>query len=266
MIASGSCGYSRYDAGPDWRQTYDSKLQAYAEAFRTVELNRTFYHLPRPVRARTWRRRTPDDFLFCMKAWMALTHPNASPVWNDRREQVSEEIRKGMGDLRDTHSNRLAWKQTRQIAEILEAEVVLLQCRPSFGPTDDNVAGMHDLLSDIDRRGLQLAWEPRGDWRDERALAADLADQLDLILASDPLRAELRSDPLPRTDGDQYIRLHGLNDELYDYSYDYDDQQLRRLAEIIQQTTPSDRRSFVMFNNDQKFANATRFRQLLDDG
>ncbi len=49
-------------------------LAYYAERYRSVELNASFYHLPRPGVAEGWVERTPDDFLFAVKAWRAITH------------------------------------------------------------------------------------------------------------------------------------------------------------------------------------------------
>lgn len=49
-------------------------LPYYAERFRTVEVNNTFYHLPeKPVFA-NWAEATPDDFVFTLKMSRYLTH------------------------------------------------------------------------------------------------------------------------------------------------------------------------------------------------
>ncbi|MCF8080527.1 MAG: hypothetical protein K9K88_14705 [Desulfobacterales bacterium] len=45
-IKVGTCGYSRYQPGGDWKDKYKSKLQAFSKAFEAVEINRTFYKLP----------------------------------------------------------------------------------------------------------------------------------------------------------------------------------------------------------------------------
>jgi len=49
-------------------------LAFYAERFQTVELNGTFYKLPEAKTFADWARRTPDDFVFAMKANRFLTH------------------------------------------------------------------------------------------------------------------------------------------------------------------------------------------------
>lgn len=49
-------------------------LGHYAQVFSTVELNASFYRLPMANMLKGWYRRTPDDFLFAVKAWRVITH------------------------------------------------------------------------------------------------------------------------------------------------------------------------------------------------
>jgi uncharacterized protein YecE (DUF72 family) len=49
-------------------------LEHYAERFRTVELNASFYRLPAPAAFRRWHDETPEDFVFAVKASRYLTH------------------------------------------------------------------------------------------------------------------------------------------------------------------------------------------------
>jgi uncharacterized protein YecE (DUF72 family) len=49
-------------------------LDRYASAFDTVELNNSFYRLPERETFERWRERTPDGFLFAVKASRFLTH------------------------------------------------------------------------------------------------------------------------------------------------------------------------------------------------
>jgi hypothetical protein len=41
-IHIGTCGYSRYQPIGNWKERYDSKLQAYSDAFAVVEDRSTF--------------------------------------------------------------------------------------------------------------------------------------------------------------------------------------------------------------------------------
>jgi uncharacterized protein YecE (DUF72 family) len=49
-------------------------LEFYANQFGTVELNASFYRLPKPQTFENWRDRTPDNFLWAVKANRYITH------------------------------------------------------------------------------------------------------------------------------------------------------------------------------------------------
>ena len=65
----------------DWRNTFYPRglpqsrwLEHYATIFSTVEVNATFYRLPREATFADWRNRTPAGFTFAVKASRYLTH------------------------------------------------------------------------------------------------------------------------------------------------------------------------------------------------
>ena len=49
-------------------------LQFYSQVFSSVEINTTFYGIPRPSTVETWARVTPDDFVFTAKMPKEITH------------------------------------------------------------------------------------------------------------------------------------------------------------------------------------------------
>jgi len=49
-------------------------LEFYAKNFTTVEVNATFYRLPKPKTFENWRLRTPENFLWAVKANRYITH------------------------------------------------------------------------------------------------------------------------------------------------------------------------------------------------
>lgn len=49
-------------------------LERYAEVFDTVEVNATFYRLPRESTVEAWADQVPEDFRFAVKASRYLTH------------------------------------------------------------------------------------------------------------------------------------------------------------------------------------------------
>jgi uncharacterized protein YecE (DUF72 family) len=65
----------------DWRERFYPKglptgrwLEHYAASFDTVEVNNTFYRLPKRSAVEGWARQTPRGFVFTVKASRYLTH------------------------------------------------------------------------------------------------------------------------------------------------------------------------------------------------
>ncbi len=59
------------------KQKYTSKLQAYAQLFRSVEVNSTFYRIPKLATAEKWRKEADEvnpKFEFTAKASQIITH------------------------------------------------------------------------------------------------------------------------------------------------------------------------------------------------
>lgn len=50
------------------------QLSFYAENFPTVEINNTFYQLPQEETIKDWVNKTPEDFVFAIKASRYITH------------------------------------------------------------------------------------------------------------------------------------------------------------------------------------------------
>ncbi len=50
------------------------QLAYYARQFPTVEVNSTFYHLPRKRTVENWRKAVPEGFIFAVKASRYITH------------------------------------------------------------------------------------------------------------------------------------------------------------------------------------------------
>ncbi|MCC7104417.1 MAG: DUF72 domain-containing protein [Chloroflexi bacterium] len=66
---------------PDWLGSFyppgtksSDFLRIYSQVFRTVELDTTFYGVPRPATVAGWRKNTPDTFRFAAKMPRLITH------------------------------------------------------------------------------------------------------------------------------------------------------------------------------------------------
>jgi uncharacterized protein YecE (DUF72 family) len=73
----GTSGYSY----KEWKKKFypaslpqEEMLSYYARRFSTVEINSTFYRLPKAAVFQSWAKQVPDDFRFAFKAPQTITH------------------------------------------------------------------------------------------------------------------------------------------------------------------------------------------------
>src|SRR3954468_5058576 len=73
----GTSGYSYKPwKGPFYPKDLPDKqmLRYYGERFRTVEINNTFYRVPKTSVVEAWASEVPPDFKFVLKASQRITH------------------------------------------------------------------------------------------------------------------------------------------------------------------------------------------------
>lgn len=73
----GTSGWHYRDwGGPFYPKDLPKKdfLAYYAEHFHTVEINNSFYRLPKKETLRSWRKTVPTGFVFTVKASRFITH------------------------------------------------------------------------------------------------------------------------------------------------------------------------------------------------
>jgi len=230
--------------------------QAYFRKFPVIELQETFYRLPRVETAAKWRADAPHEFIFCMKAWQAISHPVSSPTW--RRSGIPVHRIKNMryGFLRPMKENFKAWEKTAEIARVLNAKIVVIQTPPSMPNDETTVSDAVKFFEYASTFGITLAWEPRGKLAANREAIRKICEK-SLIHVVDLLRTE----PI-EIQQILYTRLHGLGKREVNYSYRYTDNDLSRLMSKIEQLNVSE--SYVMFNNVSMADDAQRFMNLLN--
>jgi uncharacterized protein YecE (DUF72 family) len=220
----------------------------YYETFPAVEIQQTFYQLPRLETAAKWRREAPRNFEFAIKAWQLITHEPTSPTYRRLKLKLPEATAGRYGSFKPTDEVIEAWEQTRCFASELGAALVVFQCPASFSPTRRNKQNMRRFFKALKREGLTLIWEPRGQWsRDE---VRQLCEDLDLVHCVDPVKE------IPSWGRRRYYRLHGPRG----YSSHYEAEHLQRLLEMCREET------YCFFNNRFMFEDALAFRRLAGSG
>lgn len=218
----------------------------YYECFSLVEVQETFYRLPRLETAQGWRQQAPANFEFTLKAWQLITHEPRSPTYRKAGLQIPAGQADRYGFFRPTEEVYAAWNATLQIAQALHVRVVVFQCPPSFTPSKEHIANLQQFFSRIKRDNLLLAWEPRGAW--DNRLISSLCQDLALIHCVDPFQR------LPLCGSPAYFRLHGIGG----YRYVYTESDLLRLLDLCQQH----QEVYCLFNNVQMWQSAQQFLEL----
>ena len=219
----------------------------YARAFSCVEVQHTFYQPPNLKTLERWRTLMPPEFEFVLKAWQLITHPAVSPTYRRLKRQLSGTERTEAGYFRNSAIVREAWETTLACAKALRARTILFQCPASFSQTAGNIANLEKFFSSLDRRGLNLAWEPRGNW--DPGVVQSICDELRLWHVVDPFGVKTTTPKL------SYFRLHGRGG----WRYQYEDGELEELAITLPKRTGG----YVFFNNYKMTEDALRFCKLL---
>jgi len=210
-------------------------LSLYTNDFDTVELNNTFYQLPKPETFDAWRDGTPPDFLFAVKGSRFLTH---------------------MIKLKDPErglSNFLP--RAERLGKKLGP--ILWQLPPRWNV---NVERLEEFLAKLPRN-QRHAFELRNEtWMTDEVY--EVLRKYNAAFCIYEL-AGYRS-PLEVTADWTYIRLHGPTHFKYEGSYS--DRQLATWAERIRDWRRKLQAIYVYFDNDDSayaVDNALTLRRLV---
>jgi uncharacterized protein YecE (DUF72 family) len=231
--------------------------ERYSEAFDIIEVQETFYRMPRPSTLARWRSRAPA-LGFALKAFQGITHPLSSPTWRRAGRQRPSARPEAYGHLKPTDEVFSLWERICELVRAVGARSVLLQLPPSFDRSQENLENMKSFLGSIERP-VPLALELRhASWfSDLRWLGSLLAD-LSVTHVVDPLAMGPA-----HIQGIAYYRLHGLGwpGPRLIYRHEYTEQELRRGLELI--AAYGGEEAFVFFNNTNMKEDAAKFKGLL---
>jgi uncharacterized protein YecE (DUF72 family) len=234
-------------------------MRSYFTHFNLVEVQSTFYNIPRMETIEKWRAEAPAGFEFSVKAFQGITHPTSSPTWRRFRGKLPDEQDKTnqYGSLKATDRVVSCWKTMIEICTKLASRTMLVQTPPNFSCSNSNISDMEKLLTTIERKHVVICWEPRGDWNKNPDKIKQVCSKLDLVHVVDIMRREPLSDHEVN-----YIRLHGLNERELDYRYKYRDEELRSLQDRILSIEKKSRTVYVLFNNTNMAIDANRLREM----
>jgi uncharacterized protein YecE (DUF72 family) len=254
MISVGTSGFSF----SDWKSVFYPEgtkpgdyLSYYKDHFDTVEINSTYYAIPRTSVFENMIAKTPEHFEFVVKVNKATTHEHADA-------DVAEDFNEAIRPLND--SGRLSG--------------LLAQFPWGFRNDQKNRQYLSELSGRHAENGPPFFVEFRhNSWdRDE---VYDFLERLNLHFVSvDEPQIGGMMPPVARATGDiGYIRFHGRNEQTWwgktgdRYDYDYSENELEPWIEKIEQLEKTVWKIYAFFNNCHKgyaVRNALQFKKLME--
>lgn len=251
-IFVGTSGFSY----PHWRGSfYPADLPQkdwflyYTKYFDTVELNASFYQLPRREIFAGWRKKADKShppagsFAFAIKGWRWITH--IKKLKNCQEElkkffEAANELNPAMSNIKYKTSNMVLW-----------------QLPPSLKADGQRLADFLPLLPSGWRYAFEFrhpSWGEEGVWKILRQFGAAVVFQ---DYPEWPIFEEITADFV-------YLRFHGRTSL---YSSCYTEKELKTWAGKIKKWASQGLDVYAYFNNDAlgyAVENAQRLKQLLE--
>jgi uncharacterized protein YecE (DUF72 family) len=210
-------------------------LAHYAQHLSAVELNASFYRLPMANMLKGWHRRTPEDFVFSVKAWRMITHFRRLADCDEQVQAFYERI----APLAD------------------KAPLVLYQLPPKFQADPDRLDAFLNKLPERPRAAFEFRDES---WFDDAVYAVLRRHNRAFV----PFELAEQRSPAIATADFVYVRLHGREAK---YRGRYSEEALQDWAAWLRGHVEAGRDAYVFFDNtdheDDAVRDARRLRELL---
>ncbi len=252
-------------------KTPDERLRYYASQFPLVEVDSSYYALPSARNSVLWAERTPEGFLFDVKAFRLFTQHQTPP------SALPKDIREAMGPIekknvyyRDVPEEMLdeLWERfcsaIQPLREVGKLGLVLFQFPPWFAYSQSNLD--HILSCQRMLGNCPIAVEFRNkSWFDAKhrdaVLDFERGHDLAHVVADEPQGFPSSIPALwETTAAAAVVRLHGRNRETWDqkglsssadrFNYLYSEVELADIATAVRGLAAEARQVHVVFNNN----------------
>ena len=267
----------------------DQRLQFYASQFSLVEVDSTYYGMPKKENSELWVARTKPGFTFDVKSFSLFTNHPTKPMAlpKDIRDELPEKLREKNLYVEHMPDELLdaSWERFREALEPLRAAgrlgAVFFQFPPWFLPSSRSLSYIEQCQERM--FGFQVAVELRKpEWLDARHRDGTLAflrtrdipyvavDVPQGHPTSMPQVFDVTSTKLA------VVRFHGRNHETWDlkgappnlrFRYEYSDQELAEWVPRIKEMERSAKQVHALMNNNYSnysVKNAQQLEKLLE--
>ena len=248
----------------------EDRLRFYAEHFNTVEVDSTYYALPAERNATLWVERTPDNFIFNIKAFALMTqHPaEVSRLPKDLREMLPpaqlalRRIVRPPNEVVDL-AFEMFWSAMGPLKKAEKLGMIAFQFPPYFIAKDSNFDYLGSLPERLPGASISIEFRHPSWVREKVQRAATMKFLRSHGLYYTSIDAPEDDSIVPsfiEATGDQvYVRFHGKNRENWfkrnitaaeRYKYLYSERELWSVANGLEKLDERGvKRAFVIFNN-----------------
>ncbi|MBI2934144.1 MAG: DUF72 domain-containing protein [Chloroflexi bacterium] len=274
---------------PDWARSAEARLNFYASQFPIVEVDSTFFGMPSENTARLWTTRTPDDFVFNIKAFRLFTsHPTQPRVLpKDIRESLPPQLKeKKTLYYRDLPPEIVNEMFGRFASALLPLDsggklgVIVFQFPPWFFPGNEQQEHIAFCQEKLPQYRIAVEFRSAS-WLNEKNIGRtfDLLRQRDLayVCVDEPQGFKSSVPPVAEATSDiGIVRFHGRNRDTWEapttsaadrFNYLYNENELKEWAPKIKGLASKTGQLHVIFNNcysDNAVVNARQMRLMLD--
>ena len=212
----------------------EDKLRSYARRFNFVEVNSTFYQIPRLSTVRSWRRRVPRDFTFAVKCHHSATHVNE------------------LKPIEDTFST---FRRMNEICHLLKSDILVVQTPSRINYNDKKISDIKNTFNSLSLKP-KLAWETRtqGDNPIPRKIS-DLMAELDIT----PI-VDLSKETPPQKTTTLYSRLFSRVDQ---GKLEYDEEDVENITRRIRESGANT--VYLAFHGIRMYNDASNFQEFYED-
>lgn len=193
-------------------------LEFYSKSFNTVEINTTFYGLPKENYITKWKNSVPKNFIFSVKGSKIITHNKKLINVHDSLKLFLERIK--------LFNNNLG--------------PILWQLPPSLKPDLKKIENFTDILP---KDAINIFEFRNNDWMNKEIF--------DFLVSKNTYPAIVSGFNLPIINDFNspviYIRLHGPSSS---YSSKYSENDLKEWSNLIKKYLNLGKKVFAYFNND----------------
>ena len=273
-VRVGTCSFADEALTKHWYppgvRSSEQRLAYYAEHFDTTEVDSTFYRLPSQEMTAGWAARTPEGFVFHIKAFAPMTR---HPV---KLEQLPPDLHEGLEIDERGRVERMPREVRGEIFQRFLVAVaplrdagrlggILLQLAPYVVYKERSLGYLEWVREQLAGEDVLVEFRHRS-WLDDEHRAETLAfleeHRLTNVIVDAP-RSEAKNlipTVVALTSPTAYVRMHGRNASTWNvrggrasdrFDYLYREGELREWVEPLRELGAGAEQVYVLFNNNR---------------